>query len=160
MSYQSAASLVMIVNGIGLPFRILTPILADHYIGVVNTITPVFLAISVLSYCWIAVSSQSSYYAWTCIYGIVNSAFQCLIPTTVSRLTPDLSMIGTRLGMAFSVMSVGALTGPPVGGALISSQHGSYIAAQGWMATSCLVGFIAVAAARIVGYGWRIKVRC
>lgn len=59
-----------------------------------------------------AVDSATSFYVFTIFYGIINGAFQCLIPTCVARLTPDLNMVGTRLGMAFATVSFAALTGP------------------------------------------------
>ena len=67
---------------------------------------------AIVSYTWLAVTDTAGFYVFTCFYGIINAAFQCLIPTAVASLTPNLNMVGTRLGMAFATISFAALTGP------------------------------------------------
>lgn len=161
MTFEQAASLVMIINGVGIPTRLIPPVLADRYIGVLNTFIPALFATALLSYAWLGVSTQTGFYVWTAFYGIANSGFQCLIPTALSRLTPDLTKTGTRMGMAFSIMSIGALTGPPVGGALLEvTEQRSYVPPRLWMATACLVGACLVAAARVKRNGWSLRVKC
>jgi MFS family permease len=94
-----------------LPFRIIPPFFADKF-GALNTIGPILLGVALVSWTWLAVHSVGGFYAFTAFYGIINGAFQCLIPTCVASLTPNLNMVGTRLGMAFATVSFAALTGP------------------------------------------------
>jgi len=120
----------MIINGVGyvlpavtyerhtklthqrrLPFRIIPPFFADKF-GALNTVGPILVCVAIVSWTWLAVDSVGGFYVFTVFYGIINGAFQCLIPTCVASLTPNLNMVGTRLGMAFATVSFAALTGP------------------------------------------------
>ncbi|KAM0718827.1 hypothetical protein Q7P37_005899 [Cladosporium fusiforme] len=159
LPYTASTTLVIIINGIGLPFRVLPPILADRF-GPINTVTPILFGIAIVSYTWLAVKDATGFYVFTCFYGIFNAAFQCLIPTCVASLTPNLNMVGTRLGMAFATVSFAALTGPPIGGALQSVDGGSYVAPQIWASTSALLCGFLVLTARVKLGGWTVKTRC
>ena len=121
---------------------------------------PVLFCTALVCYTWLAVSDVAGYYIFTVFYGMITAAFQCLLPTTVASLTPDLNMVGTRLGMAFSLISFAALTGPPIGGVLQSADGGRFRGAQIWAATAALLCAILVASARVVKVGWKIKVKC
>lgn len=150
---------MVILNGVGFPARVIPPFFADKY-GPVNTIVPILFALSLVSYTWLAVSNVTGYYVFTVVYGITSAAFQCLIPTTVASLTPDLNMVGTRLGMAFSAVSFAALTGPPIGGALQAADGGRFVAPQIWAATAALFCAVLVLAAKVKKAGWTMKINC
>jgi len=115
---------------------------------------------TIVAYTWLAVASLPSLYAFTVLYGLVTAAFQCLIPSTVASLTPDLRMVGSRLGMAFSTPSLAALTGPPIGGALQSRMGGQFWGATIFAATSTAVAFGLIGAARVAKVGWRVRRKC
>jgi hypothetical protein len=159
MSYSAASVLVIILNGAGLPFRIIPPLFAD-WVGPLNVLLPVMFVWTVVSFCWFAVGSVEGHYAFTVFYGIASGSFQCLIPTCVSSITERLDMVGTRLGMAFSITSFASLTGPPVGGALQAAMGGSFIGAQAWAACVTLLGSTFFVASRVAKAGWDPKVRC
>lgn len=108
---RQMASHNKLINTNRLPFRIIPPFFADKY-GALNTVGPILFCVAIVSWTWLAVSSTSGFYVFTIFYGIINGAFQCLIPTCVASLTPNLNMVGTRLGMAFATVSFAALTGP------------------------------------------------
>lgn len=150
--------MVVLINGVGIPTRLIPPYFADK-IGPLNMILPAFFITTVVAYCWLAVSDTGGFYAFTCFYGLSNGAIQCLIPTTVASLTPDMSKVGTRLGMAFSMISFAALTGPPIGGALQGADDGRFMPAQVWAATATLIGACLVFAARISKSGWKLMVK-
>lgn len=84
---------------------------------------------------------------------------QGLFPAVLSSLTTDLKKTGTRLGMAFSCVSFACLTGPPLGGALVSEDNGNYLKAQMWAGTVLICGSLTLAAARIAKTGWVLRVR-
>ncbi|KAI0516960.1 major facilitator superfamily domain-containing protein [Xylaria bambusicola] len=159
LPYSSASLLVVIINGVGLPFRIIVPMLADR-IGNLNVIVPVALIWAIVSFTWLAVHSISGYYAFTVVYGITSASFQCLFPSTVARITPRLDTIGTRLGMAFSVSGLASLTGPPIGGAIQAASGGGYLAPQIWAATVTFIAFVLFTAVRIHIGGLSLKARC
>ncbi|KAI3325466.1 MFS general substrate transporter [Xylariaceae sp. AK1471] len=159
LPYSSASVLVIIINGVGLPFRILVPIVSDRF-GNLNVIVPLMFIWAIVSFTWLAVHDISGYYAFTVVYGIVSASFQCLFPSTIARITPRLDTLGTRLGMAFSVNAFGSLTGPPIGGAIQMSSGGSFRNPQIWAATATVVSFLLFAAVRFHMGGLNLKVKC
>lgn len=137
------------LNGVGVPGRIIPNFLADRFFGPLNCIIPVVLVTSMLSYCWLAVSSTRGLYGWTVIYGIVGAAMQSLFPATLSSLTTNLRMTGTRMGMVFTIVSFAVLTGPPIGGQLIQKKDGGYEYALIFSGSVMLVGCCFLTAAKI-----------
>lgn len=104
-------------------------------------------------------TNVTGFFAWTAFYGALSASFQCLIPTAVASITPRLDMVGTRMGMAFGIISFASMTGPPVGGALQTADGGGFVGAQVWAACAMLVGCLLCAAARFLKAGrkdlWR-----
>lgn len=56
------------------------------------------------------------------LYGIFSGAFVSLPPTFIVHLSPDRSLIGTRMGMGYAVMTIGNLIGTPVTGAILQNK--------------------------------------
>lgn len=158
MPFSSSTVLLIIVNAIGIPARLLTGQIADR-LGPLNTSIPISCLVTVVAWCWLAVHDQAGVYAYASVYGFIVAALQCLIPPTTASLMDDMSKIGSRLGMVFSIMGFAALTGPPLGGALISAQGGSYVGAQCWSAASCLLCTMILAVTRWHRTKWRLKVK-
>ncbi|GAW13348.1 hypothetical protein ANO14919_027310 [Xylariales sp. No.14919] len=159
LPYASASTLVVIINGVGFPFRILVPMVADR-IGNLNVIAPLSVIWTIVSFTWLAVHDIPGYYAFTVVYGIVAASFQCLFPSTVARITPRLDTIGTRLGMAFSVSAVASLTGPPIGGAIQTASGGGFLAPQIWAAVVTLLASVLFVALRIHMGGLNLRYKC
>ncbi|KAG9945681.1 MFS transporter, MCP family, solute carrier family 16, member 10, partial [Aureobasidium melanogenum] len=158
-SYSNSVILLIILNGVGIPARVLAGHVADRYLGALNTLVPVLLYVNILAFCWMGVSSQTSLYVFVSFYGLGLAAFQSLIPTTIARMTKDISKVGTRMGMVFTFLSFASLVGPPIGGALLSAGSGSYIYAQAWSGASAAIGTALVVGARVYTFGWA-KVKC
>ena len=85
------------INVVGIPARLIPPYFADKT-GPLNIVAPAVACLVVVTLSWLAVSSVTGLYVFTVFYGFVNAAFQCLIPSTVASLTPNMNMVGTRLG--------------------------------------------------------------
>lgn len=147
MPYTEAATLITVVNGVGMPSRVLVPLLSFK-LGPINCLIITGLLTSLVAYSWLAVTDKTGLYIFTTFYGITSAGFQCLMPTGLTAITPKLNKVGTRMGMAFSVASIAGLTGPPVGGAIEQSE-GGYRAAQGWAAAVTMVGALSIGVARM-----------
>lgn len=86
-----------------------------------------------------------------------------MFPVGLSSMTSDPSRQGTRLGMAFTIVSFATLTGQPIAGAIIKAQDGHYVGAQAF-AGSCLIlgscSFVIAKAIRAkkLEQGWKAKV--
>ncbi|KAF5002200.1 hypothetical protein FDECE_10691 [Fusarium decemcellulare] len=161
LEYTESLDLLMILNGVGIVGRLVSNYLADH-VGAINVFAPNAMAAAVLLYFWMLVHDKVGLYVWAVIYGIVAAAIQSLFPTGISLLTEDLSKIGVRMGMAFTIASFAALTGPPIAGAIIDSE-GGYYGAQAFAGSVLAMGSGFLIAAKMTrmrrtGMGWGGKV--
>ena len=157
MSPSSSLNQLLVLNGIGIPGRILPAMLSDRTLGPLNTYIPLCVASGLLLYCWIAINSATGLYIWVVVYGIVGAGVQGMFPSALASLTTDLSKMGVRVGMVLSILAFACLTGSPLTGALIEKGNGSFLYAQIFGGTSLLTGSMIIAAARIAGtgYDWR-----
>ncbi|WQF87048.1 Putative major facilitator superfamily, MFS transporter superfamily [Colletotrichum destructivum] len=149
MPYTESVNLLLILNGVGFVARMLPSLLA-RYFGTVNTFFALLFGSQMAMFTWIAVYSTSGLYVWTIYYSLVIGGVQSLAPAVVSSFSPDLQKLGSRMGMVFSVIGVGALIGSPIAGVLISALDGSYVGAQAFAGTSLAVGCALVFAAKEV----------
>ncbi|KAL1620026.1 hypothetical protein SLS56_009839 [Neofusicoccum ribis] len=119
ISDASSLTLLMVLNAVGIPGRIVPAYMADRYFGTFNTLLPFVGGASVMLFAWIRVYSTGSFYAFVTIYGICANAVQTLFPSTLSQLNTDMSKMASHVGMVFTVGSIACLTGPPIAGCLI-----------------------------------------
>lgn len=159
VSFTSALNLTIIINGVGLPARIIPSFFADRF-GQLNTQVPILLVLTVVAFSWIAVRDNTGLYIFTVIYGIVCAAFQGLVPSTVASITLEMNKFGTRLGMAFGILSFAALTGPSIGGALQGAMDGSYLGAQLWSAIATGAAFGLLTTARMLQAKGKLHAKC
>jgi hypothetical protein len=159
MSYSSSSNLIIIINAIGIPFRLLGPAVADR-IGPVNTLVPLFGAWTLVTFTWLAVKNITGLYIFVCFYGAVSGAVQALMVTTLASLTPRLDMVGGRAGVGFGIISLASLTGPPLGGALQAADGGLYTGATIWAGCSTFIAFCLIAACRTMKIGLDFKTWC
>lgn len=149
----------MIMNGLGLVGRLIPSYLADLKFGPFNTIIPFAFISGIILYCWSLVHDISGLYAFSITYGLLAASFQGLFPSTLASLTSDMSKVGVRNGMGFSLAGIATLTGPPLAGALIQKNGGSYFIAQMWGASMIMVGGLVMIAGRISKTGWVFRIR-
>jgi MFS family permease len=104
---------------------------------------------------WIPVDNTAGIVVFAVIFGFASGGYISLVPTLIAQLS-DIRQIGTRVGAAFAVASFGALTGSPIGGAIVSAQDGSYLGLQLFCGCSMMAGCIAFICARYVQVGFKI----
>ena len=63
-----------------------------------------------------------------------------MMPALVASLTKDMREVGHRTATMFLIISVAALVGTPITGAIISRSDGSYVAAMCFAGGLTLVG--------------------
>jgi MFS family permease len=148
--------LLLVLNGLGVPGRLIPALISDRYVGPVNALLASSMVASVLLFCWIAVGSIEGLYAWDAMYGFFAGSIQALTLASASSFTPDMSKVGSRVGLAFVVLGISSLTGPAIGGALI---HHSYLPAQLFAGVGMTLGSLALALARIAQTGPQSKSR-
>lgn len=135
--------LLSILNGVSVVGRILLGYLAVS-IGPQNLIVVVSVCSAIVVLSLMAVeSSLGGLIATVCLYGFLTGAFFALQPSVfvgLSAKRPEL--IGTRFGMAFTVMSFGMLLGSPIAGELLRAF--GYPAAWTWSGAAMLAGAILI----------------
>tara|TARA_R110002003_G_scaffold110_5_gene9297 strand:- start:8712 stop:9194 length:483 start_codon:yes stop_codon:yes gene_type:complete len=160
MPYTTSLNLVIILNGVGFPARVLPGYIADRFLGVLNVLILCLLSNIIMLWSWLAVNSIPACYAWTVLYGLSSAAFQSLFPTTIAAYSTDITKTGTRLGMAFTVIGFSALVGGPISGALLMAADGDYTVPIAWASSSTVVGTALCFTARCVKFGWKLQIRC
>lgn len=68
---------------------------------------------------WLAVRTGRGVIAFTVLYGFISGGLVSLPPVTVAGLSKNQDEYSTRMGMAFTICSFGALVGNPIAGALL-----------------------------------------
>ncbi|KAL2890449.1 Aspyridones efflux protein apdF [Ceratocystis lukuohia] len=149
LTYEGSLDLLMILNGVGIAGRIFPNYVSDS-VGLLNMYIPLSFLSGVLILFWMAVTTRDGIYAWSIFYGIFAAGVQGLFPAGLSTLTPDLSKQGSRIGMAFTIVSFAVLAGPPIEGGLIQAMNGKYYAAQVFAGGCTIIGSVFIFAARMV----------
>ena len=147
------------MNAIGIPGRVLCGLAADRLLGPVNTLAPVTFLAGVLLYCWAAINNLGALFAFCIVYGFFGAGVQSLFPAACASLTTDLKKMGVRTGMCFTVVSIASLTGPPLAGALIELNHGSFLYAQMFGGSAFVLGSLTLVAAMIAKNGFSLGLR-
>jgi predicted MFS family arabinose efflux permease len=137
VSPSLALYLLAILNSSSILGRILPALLAQR-VGPMNMIIVTAVGLGVACLCLMAATSLARLLVVVLAQGFFTGSFFALQPTIFVRLTSDPRRIGTRFGMAFSVMSIALLFGPPVAGAL--RRERGYDAAWIWAGVTILVG--------------------
>lgn len=114
--------LLSILNAGSFFGRILPNFLADK-IGALNMLVPCTIAAGVLCLAWIAISNVTGITVFAVLYGIFAGAYVSLVPAVIVDLTPDMSVIGTWMGMSLFIAAFGLLIGNPIAGALINVER-------------------------------------
>ena len=156
---RDAVNLLLVMNGTGIPGRLIPAYCADRFVGPLNMLVACTLGTAAAVYGWAGVRDVEGLYAFAAVYGFASAGVLGLLPGTLSSLTEDLRKMGVRMGMVFSIVSVACATGPPIAGALIQSHGGDYLSAQMFAGSAVALGAGTLWAARVAKAGWRLRVR-
>ncbi|KAJ8068150.1 hypothetical protein OCU04_003721 [Sclerotinia nivalis] len=129
---------------------------ADIY-GPFNIDTICVLLSGILAFTWISIQSTPSMILFSIFYGFFAGALTPLSPNLAVALSPDMGVLGVRLGMVLIPTSVGILVGNPIAGALESY---GWTSLQTFTAALLMASFVVIAFVRILMYGKSLKVRC
>jgi MFS family permease len=129
MSYADSINLLLTMVAIGFLWRLLPNYFAD-IIGPLNMLMPFTALCCIMMFAWTGVHSRTTLFVFAAIYGSGSAGLQSMFPAGLSSLTEDLKKAGVRMGMGFTIVSFACLTGPPLAGALIQMNGGSFLYAQ------------------------------
>lgn len=85
---------------------------------VLVSVTCLLSAVTVAS--WLATHAKGGTIAFAILYGFISGGLVSIPPITVAFLSKTQDEYSTRMGMAFTICSFGALVGNPIAGALIT----------------------------------------
>ena len=151
MSNSIATNLLSIINA-GSVFGRLVPNLIADRLGPLNTQLPFVIVAAILAFCWIRIRDTTGLVIFCVLYGFFSGTFVSLQGPTVVSLCPDLSLVGTRIGMGLAFSGIGLLVGSPVAGAILRSE-GGWAGLQSWGGAIILASALCMLAARIAKAG-------
>ncbi|KAI9795931.1 MAG: hypothetical protein M1833_006579 [Piccolia ochrophora] len=121
MDQNLAFYVLSIMNAAGMVGRLLPNALADKA-GNLNVIIPCAFLSAVTAFAWIAAKSSASMIVVSILYSFFSGGLMALPPAVIVTLSPSMNEVGTRIGMAFFVGSLGVLIGSPIAGAILDAQ--------------------------------------
>lgn len=155
-SDQDAINLLLITNAMGIPARPIAGFLADRYTGPINLFSAATLAVSVMIYSWIGVTTRTGMYVFSAFYGFAVGTNQGTFVASLTSLTKDPQKMGIRFGMVETLCSLATVAGAPTAGAIIDHNDGDYFWAQIWGGTVMAAAAVIFVACRISVTGWRL----
>ncbi|KAK1760389.1 major facilitator superfamily domain-containing protein [Echria macrotheca] len=158
VSSDLAFYMLIIINAASLPGRLIGMV-ADK-IGNMTVIIPAVFFSGVATLAWIPADTQSKLIGVSFLLGIASGAIQAVVPGTVVLLCPDLSKLGTNIGMTLGASGFGLLIGSPIAGAIIDSQSSRagtvYWGAFVFAGVLVVAGSFMMAAVRVIKVGFAI----
>jgi MFS family permease len=148
--------LLPIINGVSLIGRLAIGILADR-IGSFNCILIITSLTGFFTFAlWIPSGGNvGSVIAYAIVFGFGSGGYVSIFPACVSSISPN-AEIGTRIGLAALINALGALTGSPLGGALIRTNVDgtmNYMGLQCFCGSTMIASVFAYGAARYLQSG-------
>ncbi|KAG9231077.1 major facilitator superfamily domain-containing protein [Amylocarpus encephaloides] len=140
VSLSKSWTILIMLNGVGIPGRIIPALLADTWVGPVRMLTVVTFSSAVLLFFWMLVIDLNGFIPFVICYGGISAGIQSLFPAAIATLTNEPARRGVQMGMIFSIAGVGSLAGPPIAGRLIELNDGSFVNAQVFAGTTMMVG--------------------
>ncbi|KAJ7164233.1 major facilitator superfamily domain-containing protein [Mycena filopes] len=113
---------LVILNGSSFVGRLVPGFFARRF-GVANMITIASGGGAVLILCMIALKTIASVVVIGVLYGFFSGCFVTLMAPLIAILTDDMGEVGLRMGICFGFVGIGGLVGPPINGALLTSNY-------------------------------------
>ena len=121
--------------------RVIPGLIADKA-GPLNVLIPFGTVTAALTFAWLEIADTLGLWIFCGLYGFFSGAFTCLPPTIIAILTPDMTRVGTRLGMCFTFAGFGLLIGNPIAGTMVNIPDGEFHGAQSFSAATLTIGVV------------------
>lgn len=140
---------VTLMNAGSVVGRLLPTYMSDK-IGIVNMSIICTFASAVLAFSWMGIHNLAGVIVFTLIYGVFSGAVVTVASAAIMGLSPDMSRLGTRLGMAFTLSGIAVLVGTPIAGAILGDfTRTRWLGGIGYSAGGLVLGTICMVLARI-----------
>ncbi|KAF8515407.1 monocarboxylate permease [Hysterangium stoloniferum] len=148
-----ASYLLAIINGCGIPSRIIPGFLGDRF-GVLQILVPsTILSGGVVLAIWLPAKGDIPIVLFSALYGLFSSSFVSMIPAYVATITP-VESFGARLGTLYFFVAVACLAGTPTAGAFVPK-----FTEQNFSSLIIFTGVILLSAAALMGVAYWITLR-
>jgi MFS family permease len=148
-----------VLNATSVLGRITPGLLADR-VGGLNTLIPISLLATILSFVWIGIRDVAGTVVFACFYGYASGAIVSLPPSILTRMSPKMSVVGTRLGMTFMFAGCGFLIGTPIASTVLDLAKAEFWKAQLFSGIFVAAGTICFVILRVILVkqvdGWKI----
>ncbi|ROW07747.1 hypothetical protein VMCG_03632 [Cytospora schulzeri] len=132
--------------------RIVPNYLADR-LGNVNVIIVCASASAILLYGWLGVHNLAGLVVFALFYGAFSGGIVSVTPSAIFTLSPNLGLVGTRMGMTFTLTGIALLVGTPIAGAILGGfTETEWLGVIGYSAGGLTVGVMLYLASRTVLY--------
>lgn len=156
MSPRLANYLVSILNAASIFGRTIPNIIADKKAGRFNVMIVMSLVTTILILgMWIPATSNAAIIVFAVLFGIASGAGIGLTPALGAQVSP-IREIGVWQGTLFFLSSWAALTGSPIGGAILGQAHGDFRYPAVFAGISTFVGFALFLATRVYLVGFKM----
>ena len=133
-----ASYFVAILNAGSFFGRLIPNMLADK-VGAWQVLIPVTVFTGIFGLIWIGVKTVAGIVVLCIFYGFFSGAVISIPPSALVVISPNLAVVGTRMGMCFSFAGLGLLIGSPAGGAIIGTSA-SFKGVAGYTGALVLTG--------------------
>ncbi|KAI9713279.1 MAG: hypothetical protein M1828_001452 [Chrysothrix sp. TS-e1954] len=152
--------LLAILNA-GSVFGRIVPNFVAGKLGPFNMLVPCAAMSGILPLVLIGVNNVGGVVVVTLLFGFFSGTFVSLPATCFVHLTKNRAMIGTRMGMGFTCVAVGALIGTPIAGAILGSNPSNYNFTGIWLfgGLLTLAGTVFMAGTRMLKSDWKLAAK-
>jgi MFS family permease len=145
---ELASYLLPVMNSSSIPGRLVWSFVADK-VGSLDTYIAVCTLSGATVLYWISVSNVGGNMSFAVLWGLFSGGFVALQNVVLTGITPDLSRLGTRMGMVAIIKGVGSLVGPPISGAILDVSN-QYLGIQLFSALGMLVNAVLMVGLRVI----------
>ncbi|KAI9700969.1 MAG: hypothetical protein M1820_006614 [Bogoriella megaspora] len=126
--------LISILNAASIFGRAIPNIIADK-LGAYNMMIPCALVAGILQFVLIGTHNIGGIIVISLLYGFFSGTFVSIPPTIFVMLSPNRGIVGTRMGMGFTIVSIGLLIGTPACGWILDASSWKFVWTFGGLLT-------------------------
>ncbi|TLD27993.1 major facilitator superfamily transporter 1 [Venturia nashicola] len=158
MDSSLAIYIIPILNVGSIIGRVLPTFIADK-LGRFNTNMVMAFVAALLSLgLWLPATGDAPLIVFAILYGAASGTYIALLPAMMAHIS-DNAEIGHRIGFGFALLSIPALIGNPIGGAILAANHGEYRNMQIYTGVLLFVGGCLFVATRFSVVGMKLCTR-
>jgi MFS family permease len=140
--------------------RTIPGVIADRVgrFNVVNVMS--YFSAAIVLGLWLPARANAPILVFAGLYGFSSGAFVSMGPALIAQIS-DIRKIGVRQGTLFAIISIAALTGSPIGGALVDEEASNpFLRLQIFCGVMMIGGsvFFTIARIKLAGFSLKAKV--